>query len=76
MCCSATASSSAFNTGGTVRLLGFTLTVPENLQVGFPATFVPWKDFVANKDKFRGYEMDVGFFSPFLLLRKYYERVY
>jgi hypothetical protein len=38
---------------------GWSITVPKNLMVTFPAAFVPWKDFVANKDVVTGYEVNV-----------------
>jgi len=56
---SATADSDAFNTGGTVSLNGWTVTVPKNLLVTFPSAFVPWKDFVAGKEKLKGFEVNV-----------------
>ncbi|KAI6599447.1 hypothetical protein MCOR06_001237 [Pyricularia oryzae] len=37
----ATADDDSFNTGGFVTVLGQKVTVPKNLQVAFPATFVP-----------------------------------
>ncbi|TLS29266.1 hypothetical protein PpBr36_01475 [Pyricularia pennisetigena] len=55
----ATANDDSFNTGGFVDVLGQSVTVPQNLQVAFPATFVPWKDFVGSASKFLGYEISV-----------------
>ncbi|KAI6383550.1 hypothetical protein MCOR25_000007 [Pyricularia grisea] len=55
----ATADDDSFNTGGFVSVLGQSVTVPKNLQVAFPATFVPWKDFVGSASKFLGYEINV-----------------
>ncbi|KAL8408451.1 hypothetical protein RB594_007043 [Gaeumannomyces avenae] len=55
----ATATDSSFNTGGSISVLGFNVVVPKNLQVTFPATFIPWKDFVADQGKFAGYEVTV-----------------
>lgn len=55
----ATANDDSFNTGGFVTVLGQRVTVPKNLQVEFPATFVPWKDFVVSSDSFLGYEINV-----------------
>ncbi|KAK1673330.1 hypothetical protein BDP55DRAFT_614551 [Colletotrichum godetiae] len=52
----ATATDDAFNTGGTIVVNGFTVNVPKNLLVQFPAAWVPWKEFVANKADFTGYE--------------------
>lgn len=45
-----------FNSGGTIVVNGFTMAVPDNLLVQFPAAWVPWKDFVASKDMFIGFE--------------------
>ncbi|KAK8061378.1 hypothetical protein PG994_007744 [Apiospora phragmitis] len=54
-----TSDDTLFNSGGTISVNGFTVTTPKNLQVGFPASWVPWKDFVnAWKDgKFTGFEV-------------------
>ncbi|KAJ0328341.1 hypothetical protein COL5a_005118 [Colletotrichum fioriniae] len=52
----ATATDDTFNTGGTIVVNGFTVNVPKNLLVQFPAAWVPWKEFVANKADFTGYE--------------------
>ncbi|KAK1995144.1 hypothetical protein LX36DRAFT_640306 [Colletotrichum falcatum] len=52
----ATAADDAFNTGGTIVVNGFTVNVPKNLLVQFPAAWVPWKEFVAQKGSFVGYE--------------------
>ncbi|KAK8075059.1 hypothetical protein PG997_009722 [Apiospora hydei] len=56
-----TADDTLFNSGGTINVNGFAVIVPKNLQVGFPASWVPWKDFVtAWKDgKFPGFEVSV-----------------
>ncbi|KAK7985223.1 hypothetical protein PG988_002845, partial [Apiospora saccharicola] len=56
-----TADNTLYNSGGSISVNGFTVTVPNNLQVGFPATWVPWRDFVnAWKDgKFPGFEVSV-----------------
>ncbi|KAM0325810.1 hypothetical protein ACHAQA_007112 [Verticillium albo-atrum] len=45
-----------FNSGGTINVNGFNMAVPKNLLVQFPAAWVPWKDFVANKADFLGFE--------------------
>ncbi|KAI6321072.1 hypothetical protein MCOR07_004608 [Pyricularia oryzae] len=55
----ATADDDSFNTGGFVTVLGQKVTVPKNLQVAFPATFVPWKGFVESASKFLGYEISL-----------------
>ncbi|KAK2043508.1 hypothetical protein LZ31DRAFT_524378 [Colletotrichum somersetense] len=52
----ATATDETYNTGGTISVNGFTMNVPKNLLVQFPAAWVPWKEFVANKGNFAGYE--------------------
>lgn len=39
--------------------MGYTVQVPQNLQVAFPAAFIGWHDFVSHKGDFLGYEMDV-----------------
>ncbi|KAK8016147.1 hypothetical protein PG993_014336 [Apiospora rasikravindrae] len=56
-----TADDTLFNSGGTISVNGFAVTVPKNIQVGFPASWVPWRDFVtAWKDgKFPGFEVSV-----------------
>jgi hypothetical protein len=38
---------------------GIRVTVPKYLQVGFPATFVPFVDFVGQIDSFIGYDIEV-----------------
>lgn len=52
----ATVSGNAFNSGGAIAVDGFTMNIPENLLVQFPAAWVPWKDFVASKSDFLGFE--------------------
>ena len=52
----ATVSGVIYNAGGLITVNGFTMNVPENLLVQFPAARVPWKDFVASKADFVGYE--------------------
>lgn len=46
----------AYNSGGVIVVEGYTMKVPENLLVQFPAAWVPWKDFVASKTDFLGFE--------------------
>lgn len=53
------ADASLYNTGGSISVNGWNVVVPKNLQVGFPAAWVPWKDFVASLATFRGYEVSV-----------------
>ncbi|RWA06494.1 hypothetical protein EKO27_g8611 [Xylaria grammica] len=55
----ATAFDDTFNTGGTISVAGFNITVPKNMQVEFPAAYVPWKDFAQEKDSMIGYETNV-----------------
>lgn len=52
----ATVSGDAYNAGGSITVNGFSMNVPENLLVQFPAAWVPWKTFVESKDKFLGFE--------------------
>ncbi|EMR67887.1 hypothetical protein UCREL1_5116 [Eutypa lata UCREL1] len=54
----ATATDDSYNTGGTISLNGFTITVPTNVLVQFPAAWVPWKDFVEDKEAMIGYEIN------------------
>ncbi|KAH6691437.1 hypothetical protein F5X68DRAFT_274043 [Plectosphaerella plurivora] len=57
----ASATDTSYNTGGTISVNGYTVKIPKNLQVNFPAAFVPWKDFVAayKSGSFSGYEVSV-----------------
>lgn len=59
----ATATDDSYNTGGTISLNGWTVEVPKNMLVTFPAAFVPWKEFVAGKDAFLGFEVNVSLSS-------------
>lgn len=45
-----------FNSGGSITVNGFTMNVPKNVLVQFPAAWVPWRDFVASKADFSGFE--------------------
>lgn len=56
---SVSADSAANNTGGTISLLGHTVTVPANLIVQFPSTWVPFKDFAAAKSDLARFEVVV-----------------
>jgi hypothetical protein len=49
-----------FNTGGTISVLGHTITVPSNLLVAFPAAWVPWGQVAGNKSSLIGYEVSVS----------------
>ncbi|KAF2641869.1 hypothetical protein P280DRAFT_541331 [Massarina eburnea CBS 473.64] len=51
--------SSIYNSGGTISVNGFSIQVPKNVLVQFPAAWVPWKDFVADKNSMIGYEVSV-----------------
>ena len=50
----------AYNTGGTISVNGWTVNVPKNRLVTFPAAYVPWKEFVANKAAVMGFEVTVS----------------
>ncbi|KAK5660755.1 hypothetical protein OQA88_12121 [Cercophora sp. LCS_1] len=52
----ANATDTSYNTGGTIVVNGFTMTVPKNLLVQFPAAWVPFGDFVERLDDFIGFE--------------------
>ncbi|CAD0095887.1 unnamed protein product, partial [Aureobasidium mustum] len=39
-----TVTDSSYNSGGTASVNGFTITVPQNLLVRFPAAFKPWRE--------------------------------
>ncbi|KAH7041564.1 uncharacterized protein B0I36DRAFT_282579 [Microdochium trichocladiopsis] len=58
---SATATDSSYNTGGFITTNGWRVIVPKNLQVGFPAAWVSWKDFVAaySAGQFHDFEVSV-----------------
>ncbi|KAH9999563.1 hypothetical protein F4779DRAFT_622692 [Xylariaceae sp. FL0662B] len=56
----ATATDETYNTGGTISINGFNIQVPKNMLVQFPAVYVPWKDFVEDKDSMIGYETNVS----------------
>ncbi|KAK1757943.1 hypothetical protein QBC47DRAFT_357845 [Echria macrotheca] len=56
----ATATDDSYNTGGTISVNGWTVNVPKNMLVSFPAAFVPWKEFVANKSAVLGFEVNVA----------------
>lgn len=56
----ASATDETYNTGGSISLNGFDINVPKNMLVQFPAAWVPWKDFVADKEAMLGYEINVS----------------
>jgi hypothetical protein len=60
---SATASDATYNSGGTISVNGYSITIPQNLQVQFPATFAPFGD-LASAGAFVGHEVSVS--SSFL----------
>ncbi|KAG9755127.1 hypothetical protein KCU59_g74, partial [Aureobasidium melanogenum] len=53
---SATASDATYNSGGTISVNGYSITIPQNLQVQFPAAFAPFGDF-AGAGAFVGHEV-------------------
>lgn len=55
----ATAADDTYNSGGSITVNGFNVQVPKNMLVQFPAAWVPWKDFVAEKGFMLGYEVNV-----------------
>ncbi|USP77920.1 hypothetical protein yc1106_05194 [Curvularia clavata] len=55
----ATATDGSYNSGGSITVNGFSIQIPKNLQVQFPAAWVPWKDFSAGKESMLGYEINV-----------------
>ena len=55
----ATATDDTYNSGGTISVGGFTIDVPKNMLVQFPAAWVPFKDFVADQTSMLGYEVNV-----------------
>lgn len=55
----ATATDASYNSGGSITVNGFSIQIPKNLQVQFPAAWVPWKDFSAGKQSMLGYEINV-----------------
>ena len=52
---SATASDGTYNSGGTISVNGYSVTIPQNLQVQFPAAFSPFKEFASGS--FVGHEV-------------------
>ena len=61
----ASAVNEAYNTGGTISINGFTILVPENMLVQFPAAWVPWREFVNDKGSMLGYEINVRKHYPY-----------
>jgi hypothetical protein len=64
----AAAVDASYNSGGTITVNGFNVEIPKNLQVQFPAAWVPWKDFAADKASMLGYEINVYVSCPRSLL--------
>ncbi|KXJ86525.1 hypothetical protein Micbo1qcDRAFT_219067, partial [Microdochium bolleyi] len=56
---SAVATDDTYNSGGTIVVNGFVVSVPTNLLVQFPAANVPFKDFAADQASMLGYEVNV-----------------
>jgi hypothetical protein len=56
--CSASVDGTAYNAGGKLSVGGLSITIPKNLQVQFPAAWVPWKDFVSGG--YNGNELSVN----------------
>jgi hypothetical protein len=54
---------SQFNTGGSVKIYGDTITIPENLLIQFPAAFIPFQQFAQSyaqdASQFNGWEMTI-----------------
>ncbi|KAK3503235.1 hypothetical protein B0T13DRAFT_521847 [Neurospora crassa] len=48
-----------YNSGGTISVAGWTIKVPQNTQVGFPAAWVSWREFCADIAFMRGFEITV-----------------
>jgi len=65
---SATASDGSYNSGGTISVNGYSVTIPQNLQVQFPAAFSPFKEF-ASANSFIGHEVSCVYFCLRLSLR-------
>jgi hypothetical protein len=63
----AAAADDSYNSGGTITVNGFNVKVPRNLQIQFPAAWVPWKDFAAGKASMLKYEIDVYLSSSYTL---------
>lgn len=49
-----------YNSAGTITVNGWTVDVPQNMMVTFPNLFVPWPEFVSQKDLFLGFEVNVA----------------
>jgi hypothetical protein len=65
---SVTVTDTTYNSGGTAAVNGWTITVPQNLLVQFPAAFKPWRDLSG----FVGSEVsvsDVGYQQGSALIR-------
>jgi hypothetical protein len=65
--CSASADGTAYNSGGKISVGGLQITIPKNLQVQFPAAWVPFKDFASGG--YLGNELSVCLFGPFLIVQ-------
>lgn len=56
---SAVADSTKVNAGGRIAVNGWSITVPQNLIVQFPNTYVPFQEF-ANGGNFLGDEVTIN----------------
>ncbi|KAK3695699.1 hypothetical protein B0T22DRAFT_418518 [Podospora appendiculata] len=56
----ATVTDNTYNSGGTISVNGWVVTIPQNLLVTFPAAFIPWPEFVAGKAAVLGFEVNVA----------------
>ncbi|KAK3401354.1 hypothetical protein B0T20DRAFT_450470 [Sordaria brevicollis] len=54
-----TVTDNTYNSGGTISVAGWTIKVPKNTQVGFPAAWVPWPEFCADVAFMKGFEVTV-----------------
>ncbi|KAJ0159364.1 hypothetical protein CTA2_9810 [Colletotrichum tanaceti] len=55
----AVASTTAFNSGGTIKCNDQSVTVPKNLQVTYPAAFIGFRDFVTSSGGYIGYSCEI-----------------
>ncbi|KAK3343293.1 hypothetical protein B0H65DRAFT_510190 [Neurospora tetraspora] len=54
-----TITDTTYNSGGTISVAGWTIKVPKNTQVGFPAAWVPWREFCGDLAFMKGFEVTV-----------------
>ena len=60
---SATASDTTYNSGGMITVNGYSVTIPQNLQIQFPAAFAPFGEFASGG--FVGHEVSVSTFFEY-----------